>query len=423
MKVLVAHPGKQHSYRMATALKKDNLLDVYVTTIYYKNHNLTSKIFWLLNQKDLKKAKLRKCEALDDREVVQKQEMLGLLILLTSRLHLKKITSYLNLFMIKSFGKAVARLAIKHGVDAVVMYDNTAVPCFKYLQTHAPKIKRILDASTVNRLYIKGIYDKDMEVTHTDFFYKQLPFLWNSQRQKVYKKEIELSDFILLPSNFVLNSYLFSGASKEKLIRIPYGVDIDKFTCRTRMPHDGMVNLVYVGQVTYYKGLHHLLPIIRDVYREKIALTIVGGYDETDYLYKNFKDVPNITFLGYVPNNELPGIYQKMDAFIIPSLGEGCAMVIFEALGTGLPVLCSANSGGNDIITNGYNGYVFEAGNDKDMMEKIDRFIANMPSLQRLSENARKSAKNYTWETYEHRVQDFFHKIDQENVRKSSKNE
>ena len=412
MKVLVAHPGKQHSYRMATALKKGNMLDSYVTTVYYKKNNLTSKVLRFLNRKDLKKAQLRRCDFLNDEEVFQKYESLGLIILLCLRLHLPKLTNWLGRVQIYLFGISVAKMAIQRKVDAVIMYDNTAVPCFEYLKKNAPEIKRILDASTVNRLYIREIYEKDMRENHHDFFRKQLPFLWNKKRQSLYKKEIELSDNILLPSKFVERSYLYSNVSPGKLIRIPYGVDVDKFKCQTRIPHDGMVNLLYVGQVTYYKGLHHLLPIIRDRYADRIKLTMVGGYDKNDLLYKEYGNIDNIEFKGFVPYTELPPLYQQADAFIIPSLGEGFALVSLEALGSGLPVLISENTGGNDAIKNGYNGYEFEAGNDKDMINKIDMFINNLSSLSELSENARVTSLDYTWEKYEQRVIAFFMELE-----------
>ena len=83
-----------------------------------------------------------------------------------------------------------------------------------------------------------------------------------------------------------------------------------------------------------------------------------------------------------------------------------------EALSSALPVLCSANCGGNDAIKNGYNGYVFEAGNDEDMINKIDEFILHFSSLSEFSENARVTSLSYSWEKYEQRVIAFFRELD-----------
>lgn len=411
MKVLIAHPGKQHSYRTATALKQGKLLDAYVTTVYYKKNNLTSKVFHFLKEKDLNKAKLRRCENLDDCEVIQKHELLGLIILLVMRLPFRRLCNLLNRFMILQFGKSIAKLAIKRQVDAVIMYDNTAVPCFSYLQKHAPHIKRILDASTVNRLYIRKVYEKDMEIGNHLIFKEQLPFLWENSRNRLYEKEIKLSDFILVASEFVKKSYMYSHVPEEKLIKIPYGVDLSRFKWSMHKKQGDKIHLIYVGQITYYKGIHHLLPIIKEHYKDKVILTLVGKYDANDFLYKEYCTAPNIKFIGYITNDKLSQYYQQADAFIIPSLGEGFGLVILEALSTGLPVLTSDSTGGNDAIVNGYNGYVFKAGDDKDMIDKIDTFIHNISSLETMSENARATVLNYTWEQYNKHILDFLNML------------
>ena len=412
-KILIAHPGRQHSFRTATALKKAGLLDKYVTTVYYKDGNLTSFVLKFLNRRNLQKAKQRRCDYLSDHEVIQCHEALGLMILLAMRLPFASLTRWLNEIMLHRFGISVAKMAIHNNVDAVIMYDNTSVSCFEYLEKHAPNIRRILDASTVNRLYIRKIYDKDMVETGTSFFKDNLPFLWDKKMQLRYTKEMELSDNIFVPSRFVYNSYIDCGVSPKKLIRIPYGVDTEKFNCEVRKPHALPVKLIYVGQVSYYKGLQHLFPIIRDLYKNRIQLTVVGGYDANDYLYKEFCTAENIHFLGYVTNKYLPALYAESDAFIIPSLGEGYGLVILEALSSALPVLCSANCGGNDAIINGYNGYEFKAGDDEDMVDKINDFIDNFSSLSDMSENARATSLNYTWEKYEGRVISFFKNLEQ----------
>ena len=71
MKVLLAHPGKQHSFETATALKKSGLLYKYVTSIYDKEESITSKAKSLLPSKMKKKAMGRHCIALDNNDVVR----------------------------------------------------------------------------------------------------------------------------------------------------------------------------------------------------------------------------------------------------------------------------------------------------------------------------------------------------------------
>ena len=90
---------------------------------------------------------------------------------------------------------------------------------------------------------------------------------------------------------------------------------------------------------------------------------------------------------------------------------KGLALVSLEALSSGLPVLGSTNCGGNDAIENGVNGYVFIAGDDNDMIAKIDMFISDVDRIEQMSINARQTSMSYTWERYEENIKEAMNKI------------
>lgn len=81
MKVIVAHPQQQHSYRLATALKKKGELGAYATTVYMKPGNLTDLVSKILPPFWKKKATGRHCDELEDSEVLQFDEARGLAVL------------------------------------------------------------------------------------------------------------------------------------------------------------------------------------------------------------------------------------------------------------------------------------------------------------------------------------------------------
>lgn len=90
MKVVVAHPHQQHSYRLASAIKKAGHELVYVTTVYNKPFSLTKIVESLLSGDDRKKAQSRRCDYLKDSEVKQFCELGGLIVLLLFRLDRKR---------------------------------------------------------------------------------------------------------------------------------------------------------------------------------------------------------------------------------------------------------------------------------------------------------------------------------------------
>ena len=75
MKVIVAHAERQHSFFLATAMKQAGILDKYITTIYDRPQSLTNRVKRLLKGNTLKKANSRRCDALDDTDVVQINEL------------------------------------------------------------------------------------------------------------------------------------------------------------------------------------------------------------------------------------------------------------------------------------------------------------------------------------------------------------
>ena len=81
MKVLLVHPGKQHSFETAKALKDAGVFYKYITTVYDRPSSLTNKFKRFLVGKNLKKANTRRCAYLSDEDIIQIYEWWGLLVL------------------------------------------------------------------------------------------------------------------------------------------------------------------------------------------------------------------------------------------------------------------------------------------------------------------------------------------------------
>ena len=401
MKIIVAHEGKQHSFRTAEALLQKGYLYKYITTIYDKPYSLTRLVKRLLRGDARKKCASHRDEALPDNMVVQYCEWKGLL-----RLFLSKISGLYKHFphyydwLHDSFGRKVAKYAIKHDVDAVIMYDTNANECWKILKEKAPQIKRIQDVSIANRLFMKENFAKDIERTHDENIKVEQAELWDDNNCRRYLEEIQDSEYFLIASNVVKRSMMFSDVREEQMFMAPYGVDYNKFNFVQKEALQKPLKLVYVGQVNYRKGIHHLLKVMDSFKEDEVELYLAGGYTKTTPFYQQYKDRKNIHFLGFVTRDVLAGLYQKCDVFVFPTLGEGYGLVILEALSCGVPCIVSDLAGGDDAIIEGYNGFKFEAGNDTDLKGKIQWFVDNPDKLPEYSLNSRKSVEKQTWQSY-----------------------
>ena len=401
-KVIVAHPNKQHSFFTATGVKESGLLFKYITTVYDRPGAITYTAKKLLKGKNLKRANGRHCDKLDDSDVIQFNEMSCLISLAMSKVpRLNKIREKHRRKMCDAFGVNVAKYAIKNNVDAVVMYDSTALSCFSYLKKHAPQIKCILDVSIATRQYMQQIFNKDIEETGIEDIKREQWLLWDQQFLDMIQKEVDYSDYFLAPSQFVKKSLRFCGAREDQIKIVPYGVDIKLFPKRSDfdVADNKPLELIYVGFTSYRKGIHHLLNVVKQYTKDELKITLCGDYDRESPLYKDYCDAENIDFAGFVTRDQLAEKYQAADAFVLFTLGEGLAQVGEEALACGVPLITTEYSGVNDLVENGKNGFVVDF-SEKALKERFDWCIANRQALRGMTDYARQTAEKYSMENY-----------------------
>ena len=413
MKIIVAHPYQQHSYRLACALDDKGYLSDYYTTVYDKKGSLTDKVKSLAKGRIKDRIAKKNCPQIDSK-VKTFCELSGIIYLIIIRFSaLKRFKISFGLHLTKKFGIKVAKQAIKNKADGVVMYDTTADSCFTYLKKHAPDIVRILDMSSNAAEHRLAIYESEAEKDYVEELKIENPVIWNSESNKRNTREILNADYCLVPSDFSEKSLLYVGAKKENMKMLHYGVDIREFSVdKSENTEDGAaLNLVYTGSAVYSKGVHHLLNVVSQFDGSKLKLVICGRVSETAPLYKKYKDCKNIEFAGFVSHQELEKIYNQADAFIMPSLAEGFSLSIMEALACGLPVLVSTNTGYENLVYENNIGYVFEPENEKKIKDLISNLISDKSVLREMSSNAKKLADKFTWENYNKNAQEIFQSI------------
>jgi len=114
----------------------------------------------------------------------------------------------------------------------------------------------------------------------------------------------------------------------------------------------------------------------------------------------------NIKFLGlekevkFLPHQtDMNSFYSSVDAVVMPSQMETFGLVALEAMMDAKPVVVSSNCGIAEIISDGENGYVFEAGKNsvKNLAEKLKILLDFKENYPNLSKNAKNTAKKYNW--------------------------
>jgi glycosyltransferase involved in cell wall biosynthesis len=188
----------------------------------------------------------------------------------------------------------------------------------------------------------------------------------------------------------------------KQITVIPNGVDLDEFK-PVSSPSGNPFTILVVSRLIRRKGIEYLLDAVR-LLRERstqpVQLLIAGDGLFREGLKRRVKEnnLENIvTFLGSIPHEKLPAIYQQADLFCLPSLAEGMANVILEALASGLPIIATKTSGSLELVHPEVNGLLVQKADPADLMEKI-LILLNDPLKRRdFGQKSREMAKQFSW--------------------------
>ena len=93
----------------------------------------------------------------------------------------------------------------------------------------------------------------------------------------------------------------------------------------------------------------------------------------------------------------MPRFFAQADVFVLPSRYDGWGVVVNQAIGAGLPVICSDMVGaGHDLVDEDVNGLKFRAGDAASLAGKMKRFLAEPALIERWGAASREKAQAFT---------------------------
>lgn len=386
MKVLLAHPGTQYAFHLANQLHAHNVLYRFHTGIGFGTNNWLFHLLRILPKYLSKKLDNRILPNVPDSYLRR-----HILIEIKSLLKLKNGNKEENVLFHrnKEFQINIPEKDLLEA-DLVIGFDTSSW----ILLERCRKINKpfILDVSIGHPLEKKKVFDQ---------LISEFP-QWIEQLRPKSKMLVELeiqeakdASLIVVPSQFVKETYVKNNISADKIIVNPFGVNSNMFLGREKKA-EKKLHFLFLGSYTARKGLPLLLKAWAELNPTNAILTIAGFGKLPSHVTLS----ENIIDGGVIIPKNRQQLFDTAHVFIFPSYFEGFAQVQIEAATCGLPLIGTYNSGAEEIIENGINGVLITTGKKEELKKAILQFLDNPILVNKMSINSLRMAKKFTWDNY-----------------------
>ncbi len=283
---------------------------------------------------------------------------------------------------------------------------------FKLISIHRKKKIDLIEIHDSTAFYGAWLFSKIFKIPNIIFMHA---CIYEKGKEKTYRKTTRLiykintkfylryADRITCVSERLINWAKYLGADKNKLKLIDEPIDTKIFNNSSPKKKQKRM-ILFVGRLSPEKGLRYLLLAMPKIieYFPDAKLVIIGEGREKDNLLRLAEtlNIENcVSFEGEIPNCELPKLYSRATVVVIPSLSEGGGpKVLLESLGCGAPVIGTGTGRMNEIIVDGYNGFLIEPKNRCQIEESIKKLFSDEKFLIDFSNNARHAVEIFSWE-------------------------
>ena len=217
--------------------------------------------------------------------------------------------------------------------------------------------------------------------------------------------EANAANWVITNSSFTTRSLVEGGVPAEKILTVPLAAPPAIQSTQVPQSRPRGARFIYAGPVSVRKGAHYLLRAWREIAGDNAELHLYGRQtlpasviDEA----KHARGGEHLFLHGSVPAADLPEIYRQGTALVLPTLCDGFAQVIGDALANGLPVITTGNAGGADLIRHGVSGLIVPPADAPALAAAMAWFIANPGDLGAMRAEALDAARRWTWTDYRH---------------------
>lgn len=216
-------------------------------------------------------------------------------------------------------------------------------------------------------------------------------------------KHLGYVDRILVSNQSILESSPVLRTYRSKVQVVPFGIDLGHYSAhsmsRSQTKEDNRgLNILFVGRLGRYKGLDILLHAMKSAPGH---LTIVGQgplESQIGHLCSELGLENKVDLLGYVPDDQLLGIYADADVLVLPSTdrGEAFGYVLLEAMAMNTALISTELGTGTSWVNqHGSTGFVIPPSDVDALVAAIRRLDEDGPLLAAFKREARKRVEEH----------------------------
>lgn len=262
----------------------------------------------------------------------------------------------------------------------------------------SPDVVHLQDHFMIGRAMARVAKEQGVPLVATNHFmpenllhYFPVPAKLRGWAQKLawgdFDKVFRQADVVTTPTKTAAN--LLKQVQLGKEVRV-LSCGIDRNTFQPRAAREdlrqkwnlgGGPYLLYVGRLDQEKNIDLILRALSNIPSEKRPTFLIAGRGAEELNLKGLVQrlylEQSVRFLGFVSNEDLPGLYNLAQAFVIAGTAELQSLVTLEAMASGLPIIGVNAMALPELVHSGKNGYLFAKGSEVELAQVIEKLMSN----------------------------------------------
>lgn len=293
----------------------------------------------------------------------------------------------------------------------VVLYPKVRVPIRFLLRARirallaefAPDVIHVQDHFLLGRIVVKVNKRAAIPVMGTNHFMPEnltaliRTYRWKKKLEKMLWSRFSsvYDQLMLVTTPTETAARLIRPLLQTEVVAVSSGIDLKKFRPR---PHGHQIRarygipdkpvLLFVGRLDPEKKLDEVLDAVAKALQQtEFCLVVVGKGIQQPALEKRaakLQIAQSVIFTGFVPEEDLPMIYQLSRCFIIASIAELLSLATLQAMASGLPVIAARAGALEELVHDRANGLLFNAGDINEMARCMAEILGNNTLCQQM---------------------------------------